>query len=71
MVQDKAQFAVNGESFTRAATSYWIIRVPPPAGKHCAVSLNPSKLPAWVTSLSEVILRPQYFDWYTRIYHLQ
>ena len=29
MIQDKAQFAVNGMSFTRAATPCWIIRVAP------------------------------------------
>jgi len=29
MIQDKAQSAVNGVSFTRAATPYWIIRVAP------------------------------------------
>ncbi len=27
MIQDKAQSAVNGMSFTRAVTPYWIIRV--------------------------------------------
>jgi len=29
MMQDKAQSAGNGESFSRAATPYWIIRVAP------------------------------------------
>ncbi len=29
MIQDKAQSAVNGVSFTRAATPHWIIRVTP------------------------------------------
>jgi len=29
MIQDKAQSAGNGESFSRTATPYWIIRVAP------------------------------------------
>ena len=29
MMQDKTQFAGNGESFSRTATPYWIIRVAP------------------------------------------
>jgi len=29
MIQDKAQSAGNGESFSRTATQYWIIRVAP------------------------------------------